>query len=89
MQAIQTPGRPVFWVRGTGLGSDYFGGCDYCGKHMPEAFALMMAFEHAGKRLEPNPVAYGHEACVEGAMRASQTRVAFDYAETNVCAREE
>lgn len=73
--ARPTPGAPVFWTKGTGRGSEYWGGCDYCGRPMSEAFALWHANEHNGKMLAPNPMAYGHKDCVE--QLASANRAAF------------
>jgi len=57
-------------LRSTGRGSDYFGICDQCGKHLSECFVL----QHQREYRRPNgslyysPMyggAYGHEACLE------------------------
>lgn len=64
------------WIRPTKNGSNYFGPCDYCGKHMSEAVALMTGrVGPTGKLLAPNPSGYGHALCVEDVI-ARATRSA-------------
>lgn len=58
------------WLRPTGKGSDYFGPCDRCGKGGGDFWALMVATVIGGKRISPNPVAYGHAQCLDGQTNA-------------------
>lgn len=62
-------GNVVRVTKGTGYGSDHYGPCELCGKHMSEAFTSRMAREwvrddgslyldHA------SPKVFAHEACI-------------------------
>lgn len=59
-------------VRPQRHGSDYFGPCDHCGKHMSQAFAVHTArVLPDGTRITPNLGSFGHEACVRAAIAQS------------------
>ena len=63
-------GNIVITLRGTGRGSDYFGNCDQCGKHMSECFVRQhqQEYRRADGTLYYSPLyggAYGHQACLE------------------------
>ena len=61
-------GRTVRRIQGTGRGSEYYGGCDCCGKSMSEAFKLLRGQEYRRKdgELYDNAfaVSYGHRDCL-------------------------
>ena len=60
-------------VRPQRHGSDWFGPCDICGKHMSQAFGLRTARIHPdGRRLGPNTDSFGHEHCVTAALAQSE-----------------
>ena len=60
-------------IRPLRRGSDYYGPCEFCGKHMSEAFGLHTARVHPdGRRLEPNLSNVGHEDCVNAAIALAQ-----------------
>lgn len=61
-------GFTVEAVRFPGKGSDYFGACEICGKHMAEAavFERFKLFKHAEGFLylaAPTPGVYAHMGC--------------------------
>ena len=57
-------------IRSTGRGSDLYGNCDQCGKHMSECFVYetrRMFKRHSGEVYSSpsNGGAYGHKDCLE------------------------
>ena len=63
-------GNVVRELRGTGRGSDYYGGCDQCGKNMSECFVSQAKREYRrdNGELYYAPIgggAYGHKECLE------------------------
>ena len=62
-------GRIETRLRGTGLGSSHYGGCERCGNQMSEAFVretLHEAIREDGSTYfnEPNSGAFGHRSCL-------------------------
>lgn len=63
-------GNTVRQIRSTGRGSDYYGGCDQCGKHMSETFVSQVKREYVRDNGEIylcsiGGGAYGHKECLE------------------------
>jgi hypothetical protein len=64
-----TTGRLFRTIRSTGRGSDYFGTCDQCGKHMSECHVSQVQREYRRDdgTTYTGPVtggAYGHRECL-------------------------
>jgi hypothetical protein len=61
-------GRTVRRIEGTGRGSDYYGGCERCGKPMSEAFKYLFGQEYRRENGElydnAHAVSYGHRDCL-------------------------
>lgn len=62
-------GRYFGKIRSTGRGSDHFGGCDQCGKHMSETFVSGLAreYKHENGDLYFSNIDggdYGHKECL-------------------------
>lgn len=62
-------GNIITTLRSTGRGSDYFGTCDQCGKHMSECFVRQHQREYRREdgTLYYSPLyggAYGHKECL-------------------------
>lgn len=61
-------GRTVRRIEGTGRGSDYWGGCERCGKPMSEAFKYVFGHEYRRESGElydnAHAVSYGHRDCL-------------------------
>jgi len=63
-------GRFIRETKSTGRGSDYFGNCEICGKHMSECFISRLSRER--KRAsdgslyldKSQPVIFAHEICI-------------------------
>ena len=63
-------GNTIRQLRSTGRGSDHYGGCDQCGKHMSECFVSQVKREY---RRDDGTLyygsvgggAYGHRECLE------------------------
>ncbi|AXF76089.1 hypothetical protein AV903_12295 [Erwinia tracheiphila] len=61
-------GNYVTFTKGLGRGSDYFGPCEVCGKHVSETFVARVKREWKRENGELYygcaPSLYGHEKCV-------------------------
>jgi hypothetical protein len=61
-------GRKIKRIEGTGRGSDYWGGCERCGKPMSEAFRYVYGDEYRRESGElydnAHAVSYGHKECL-------------------------
>ena len=63
-------GNTIRHLRSTGRGSDLYGNCDQCGKHMSECFVSQVRREYVrddgGTYYAPvGGGAYGHKECLE------------------------
>ena len=63
-------GNTIRQLRSTGHGSDHYGGCERCGKHMSECFVsqLQREYKRDDGTLYYSPVGggtYGHKDCLE------------------------
>lgn len=65
-------GRIIRALRNTGRGSDYYGACDRCNKHVSEVFVSQSKREYVRENGEVyysaiGGGAHGHEACLQSA----------------------
>ncbi len=62
-------GKKVTWIETADRGTDYYGNCDICKKHMTIAYKLMSGNEYVRENgeLYDNAFAhiYGHKECLE------------------------
>lgn len=65
-----------FRIRTTGFSSERFGPCEFCGKHMSEAFAIDHQVRYEDSELgstftyhEAIGVKFGHEKCLKGLVK--------------------
>lgn len=65
-------GRKVRFIRALGLGSDHFGKCEVCEKHMSEAYKGQYKKEwlrgDGEAYFSPGVSLYGHESCIINQM---------------------